>query len=58
LSISSDDDVRTVADQLGHSRTSITMDVYAHVVPRRKRELARNIARLVLGRDEPLASSQ
>jgi integrase len=58
LSIASGDDIRTVADQLGHSRTSITVDVYSHVIPRRKRELARNIARLVLGGDEPLASSQ
>jgi integrase len=58
LSIGSGDDIRTVADQLGHSRTSVTVDVYSHVMPRRKKELARNMARLVLGGDTPVASSQ
>ena len=25
--------IRIIADTLGHSRTSVTMDVYAHVLP-------------------------
>jgi integrase len=47
--IASGEDPRTVADLLGHSRTSVTVDTYSHVMPHRKRELARSIERLVMG---------
>lgn len=29
--------IRVVADTLGHSRTSVTMDIYAHVLPAQER---------------------
>lgn len=48
LAISSGQDVRTIADLLGHSRTSITTDIYAHVMPHRKRELTKAISEIVL----------
>ncbi len=47
LAISSGQDIRTVADLLGHSRTSITSDIYAHVLPHRKRELTKAISQMV-----------
>jgi integrase len=50
LAIGSGQDVRTLADLLGHSRTSITTDIYAHVMPHRKRELTRAISEIVLSR--------
>ncbi len=39
-------DVRTVAGRLGHSRASITLDVYAHVVAERDQEAAQVLGRL------------
>ncbi len=40
LAISSGVPLRTVADALGHSTITITADVYAHVTPEMKREVA------------------
>jgi integrase len=47
LSIASGQDVRTVADLLGHARTSTTSDIYAHALPHRKVELVHALAALV-----------
>jgi integrase len=48
LAIASGQDIRTVSDLLGHARTSITADIYAHVLPGRTTELAQAISDLVL----------
>jgi integrase len=48
LAIASGQDIRTVSDLLGHARTSITTDIYSHVLPHRKVELAQAISSLVL----------
>jgi integrase len=45
-------DVTEVAHLLGHARPSITSDIYAHVLPHRKREMARNVGRIVMGGDK------
>ena len=52
LAIAMGQDIRTLADLLGHSRTSITTDTYAHVMPHRTRELTRAISTIVLGEAE------
>jgi len=48
LAIGAGQDIRTLADLLGHSKTSITTDIYAHVMPHRKRELTKAISDIVL----------
>jgi integrase len=47
LTIASGQDLRTVADLLGHARTSTTSDIYAHALPHRKVELVHALAALV-----------
>jgi len=42
-------DIRTLADLLGHSKTSVTTDIYAHVLPHRKRELTQALSQIILG---------
>lgn len=49
LAITSGEDVKTLSDILGHSKTSITTDIYGHVMAHRKVELSHNLSRLVLG---------
>jgi integrase len=51
-------DVTEVAYQLGHSRPSITSDIYSHVLPHRKKELGRAIGQLLLGGGGPVASNR
>jgi integrase len=41
--------VTEVAYLLGHARPSITSDIYAHVLPHRKKEIARDLGRIVKG---------
>ncbi len=41
--------VKLVADRLGHSTTSFTLDVYGHVLPGQQRDAAEAVARLVAG---------
>ena len=41
LAISSGASLRTISDALGHSSITVTADVYAHVTPEMKREVAR-----------------
>jgi site-specific recombinase XerD len=41
--IATGNDVRTVAGRLGHAMPSTTLDVYAHVMPQRDREVALGI---------------
>jgi integrase len=48
LAIASGQDIRTVADLLGHARTSTTADIYAHVLPHRKVELVHALGAIVL----------
>ncbi len=52
LAIGAGQDIRTLSDLLGHSRTSITTDIYAHVLPHRRRELTRAISQIVFGADD------
>ncbi|GAB4154253.1 MAG: site-specific integrase [Planctomycetaceae bacterium] len=40
LALANNVPLRVVADTLGHSRTSVTMDVYAHVLPTQARDAA------------------
>jgi integrase len=40
-------DVRTVADRLGHARTSTTLDVYCGFVPARDRDAADHLDALL-----------
>jgi integrase len=47
LAIASGQDIRTVADLLGHARTSTTSDIYAHALPHRKVELVHALAALL-----------
>jgi integrase len=47
LTIASGQDIRTVADLLGHARTSTTSDIYAHALSHRKVELVHARAALV-----------
>jgi integrase len=46
-------DVTEVAYLLGHARPSITSDIYAHVLPHTKREIARDLGRIVMGQEQP-----
>jgi integrase len=48
LAIASGQDIRTMADLLGHAGTSTTADIYAHMVPHRKVELVDAIGAIVL----------
>jgi integrase len=57
LAIASGQGIRTVSDLLGHARTSITADIYAHVLPYRKVELAQAISALVLPSSAPTEAS-
>lgn len=57
LAIASGQDIRTLADLLGHAKTSITTDIYAHVLPHRKRELTKAISDIVLkGGEQPTSA--
>ncbi len=49
LAIGAGQDIRTLADLLGHSKTSVTTDIYAHVLPHRKRELTQALSHIILG---------
>ncbi len=49
LAIGAGQDIRTLSDLLGHSKTSVTTDIYAHVLPHRKRELTQALSQIILG---------
>jgi integrase len=42
-------DVRTIAQRLGHARTSMTLDTYAQALPEQDREAAEKLGRALLG---------
>lgn len=42
---------RVMADRLGHSRTSVTLDIYSHVTPSMDRELAERQERRIFRKD-------
>jgi len=44
--------VKVVQERLGHSRASVTLDVYAHVLPTIQREAARALEQRLLGRQK------
>lgn len=48
-------DVRTVANRLGHARTSTTLDIYWAWVPARDRDAAEHLQRVL---EHPLDSGQ
>lgn len=48
LALSAGIDIKVVSDRLGHSTTSITRDLYTHVVPGLARQAADDIANLLL----------
>ncbi len=48
LAIAEGEDVRTISDILGHSKTSVTTDIYGHAVPHRRVELANHMSDLIL----------
>ena len=52
LAIGARQDIRTLADLPGHSKTSVTTDIYAHVLSHRRRELTQAISQIVLGNEE------
>ncbi len=49
LAIGAGQDIRTLSDLLGHSKTSVTTDIYAHVLPHRRRELTQALSQIILG---------
>ncbi len=38
-----------MADRLGHSSVSVTLDIYSHVLPEQAKEAAEEIAGIILG---------
>jgi hypothetical protein len=50
-------DVRTVANRLGHARTSTTMDIYWGFVPTRERDAADHLETILRPVDPPGTSS-
>lgn len=52
LAVASGEDIRTVADLLGHSTPSVTVNTYAHVLAHRKVEITNTISRMILGADD------
>ncbi len=42
--------VHVVSERLGHKRTDITLDVYAHVLPDMQQDAARRLNALLYGR--------
>ena len=51
LSLSSGDNVKVVAERLGHSSAKMTLDVYAHAVPTLQRESAERMDALLIPHD-------
>lgn len=45
--------IKALSQHAGHAQTSVTMDIYAHVLPHQRREVADAIGAIVLGEDEP-----
>ena len=48
-------DIRTVSKRLGHARTSITTDIYAHALRRPDREAADKLENLFNKKSEPIS---
>ncbi len=40
--------IKAVSQHVGHAQTSITMDIYAHVLPHQRTEVAKKIGRAFL----------
>jgi integrase len=54
IALESGIDIKVVSDQLGHSTTRITHDLYQHVVRRLHDEAADLVARQSTGNDRPV----
>jgi integrase len=50
MALASGSKLRAVSERVGHARPSITMNVYAHVLPDQHVEVAENVGRLLFGR--------
>ncbi|MEZ5134824.1 MAG: hypothetical protein R2699_07130 [Acidimicrobiales bacterium] len=40
---------KVMADHLGHSSVSVTLDIYSHVLPEQAKDAAEEIAGIILG---------
>jgi integrase len=45
-----------VAERLGHSKVSMTADVYAHVLPKQQQQAAATLGALLRGRNSTVVS--
>ena len=56
LAIAAGADIGAVSQRIGHSRTSITMDVYHHVLPRKHLEVSDKVGAVLFGQHDDHAA--
>jgi hypothetical protein len=45
--------INVVSERLGHTNTSVTLNVYSHVMPGMQASAAQDIANFIIGTEEP-----
>lgn len=49
LALASGGNIKAISRRIGHAQTSLTMDIYAHVLPEQHREVADKVGAILFG---------